>query len=255
MGLTVGDSARIGGKLSYTSPAPSTVADSAAGGGVVHTTRAVQETAGESAEEAAAAAAVAAAPTNRAWDWFTGLAKQFFSLAIIGLLLAWLTPRLLGNAHGVLAAQPAPSAGWGCLTMILAVVGVLMVGVAMILGLIVVGGVDLDPLVGPVLSASFLGFALLTAGTVLLGWIGRVVVSLWLGRWLLARLAPAQAENRYVTVVVGALVFAVLASLPYVGGILSLAGVALGLGALVMYAWPIVNGYFRPAPEPAAASF
>ncbi len=253
MGLTLGDGARVGGALRYTSPAASTVREDAVSGGVSFTEAATQPA--TSAPEAEAAPPPPP-PTaaDRALDWLGGMFKSFVSLAIIGLFLAWLTPRLLGSAHGILAAQPAPSAGWGCLTLIAAAAGVLMLLVAMVLGLIIVGTINLDPLVGPILSASFLGFALLTFGTILLGWIGRVVVSIWVGRWLLGRLAPAQGENRYVVVLVGALVFAILTALPYIGGILDLVGMALGLGALVTYAWPLVRSGLMPAAAPAAAA-
>ncbi len=251
MGLTVGDGARIGGELRYTSPEASTIREGAVAGGVAYTQTAAPAATAETEPEEAPPPPPTAA--DRALAWLGDVFKSFLSLAIIGLVLAWLTPRLLGSAHGVLAAQPAPSAGWGCLTLVAAAAGVLMLLVAMVLGLIIVGTINLDPLVGPILSASFLGFALLTFGTVLLGWVGRVVVSLWIGRWLLSRLAPTQADNRYVMVLTGALVFAILTGLPYIGGVLDLVGMALGLGALVTYVWPAIKAAVMPSPATAAA--
>ncbi len=239
-GLTIGPDAEIAGSVSYTSPAASEVAESAAGGGVTFTQQAAPE--GES--EAASAAAPATA-TSQAAGWLINCLKWYLSLAIVGLLLAWLAPRLLGSTGQVLSDKTLPSAGVGCGTILIALAGLVALGIATIFGLLFVGAIHLGPLVKPLLSASFLTFALLTAGLLLLAWIGRIAVSYWIGRLILGKLVPARAGNRYLCLLVGLLVYVPLVNLPWIGGLLDFVGILLGLGAVMMVLAGLLQSSYR----------
>jgi len=248
MGLTVGPSAAIGGKLTYTGPEASAVSDRAARGGVTFEPKADS---GAGAEEAARPRTAA----DRALGWLGDYFKWFISLALFGLALAWLAPRVLAAAGESLGERTLPSAGVGCLTVIAAVAGVLALCVATLLALLFVNAIKLGPLTTPLLSASFLTFALLTAGLTLLAWIGRIAVACSVGWLILSRAAPSYAGNRYATILVGLLIYVLATSLPNIGGLnigalLDFIGILFGLGALVMQAW----AWLRPGMAAALPS-
>lgn len=243
-GLTIGPDAQIGGTLTYTSPEPSSVSQDAAAGGVAYTQQAV-------ATDDAEAAAAPETSTDKALGWIATFLKWYISLALFGLILAWVAPRFFGRTGQVLDQQLAPSAGVGCGTILLALAGLVTLAIATIFGLIFVSAIQLGPLVKPLLSASFLTFAVLTAGTLLLAWVGRIAVAYWIGRLILARLAPARAENRYVCLLVGLLIWVPLISLPWIGGLIDFVGVVLGLGALMIQLWAALRPWFTGAPAEA----
>jgi cytoskeletal protein CcmA (bactofilin family) len=227
-GLEVGPEAQIGGDLKVVSPEAVTVPSAAVGGEVQSEVRAVEA---RDAEPAAA--------QSPAMAWLVASVKDLVALLVIGLLLLWLTPRVLGGVGEVLSSRALPSAGWGCLSLIAAVVGLIALAVATVFALIVVGLLHIGPLVGPILSASVVIGVLLTFGMVLVSWLARVAVALWIGRLLLAR--AGRTEQRVLGLLIGAVIYAVLMNLPVAGWLLDLVGVVLGLGALVLFLrrlWP-----------------
>lgn len=96
-------------------------------------------------------------------------------------------------------------------------------------GLLVLVGV---PFVLVLLLLTIVGIPLSLVGFVvfgLLAWVGAVVGRIAVGEWL-TRLADV--ENRWLSLVVGLLVVAVLVRVPIVGGVFELVVFLLGLGAL-----------------------
>jgi len=77
------------------------------------------------------------------------------------------------------------------------------------------------------------------AGYFVLLLLGYVVCGVALGHWLLARLRAAAAGSsiwRIGAAVLGVLIVALLARIPFVGGLVVLAALLLGLGALILTA-------------------
>jgi len=251
MGLTVGSQARIDGRLSYASPDPSNLPPDIAGRAEFR-----QQAGGAEAAEAPAVPVAPPSASRRFASWTVDFLKWFLSLAALGLVLAWLAPRLLGTAGLNLTDRALPSAGSGCLTMMLSVAGVIFIFLALIFGATFVSSIQLGHLAWPLFSASMLGFALLTFGVSLLAWIGRVVLGLWIGQWLLVRLAPAQADGpygRYLAVLLGLFVYALVTSLPWIGDLAGFVGVLFGLGALVLLGWTALSDLRRASPPPTVA--
>lgn len=246
-GLNLGDEAQIGGQLTYHSPEhASGLRESAAQGGVVYT-------APERPVESTEAAELPPTPAQRGLDFLGSWLQNYLALLIFGLVVALVAPRLAGQARQNLDARKLPSTGVGCLTLILAAAGVVALVFAMILGILFVSAIKLGNLVAPILSASLLGFSILTFGTYLLTWVAAVLVGWWLGRWILRRVAPERADNRYLAMGIGLLIYALLMSLPIVGGLLGFLGVLLGLGAMVLLLSPYFLG-MRMAPAEAEAA-
>lgn len=244
-GLTVVEGARIGGDLSYRAPEEAALPSGVVGGatdfeqivGAVDTNVAKEP-------DTPAASVVA---------WLLGFLRKLISLSIVGLVLAWLAPRLLMAAQTEAWSKPLPSASVGLLTLILTVIGLVTLTLGTIFSLIFLGAIHIPDLLLPLLSASGLIFTLLTAGMLLLTWTARVVIGVLIGRFLLEREGPA---NRYAVLLAGLFVFALLASLPWIGGLLDLAAMLVGLGAIAMWFWresvaPRLPG--QPGPAPLAA--
>ena len=225
-GLTLVDGARIGGNLSYRAP-EAAVLPGGIVGGETDFEQVVSSVDAESKSEPEGPAAGFVA-------WLLGFLRKLIALSIFGLVLAWLAPRLLAAAQTEAWSNPLPSAGFGLLTLILAGTGLVTLLLGTLFALVFLGAVHVPDLVPPLLSASGLGFALLTAGLLLLTWAARVAIGVLIGRLLLEREGPA---NRYAVLLVGLLVFALLASLPWIGRWMDLAATLVGLGAIATWLW------------------
>lgn len=250
-GLHTGSAAKVGGDLTYVAPVDAAV-PAASVAGTVKFTEAVDREAGEEA---------AKAPRSPLAGLLGDALKHFLALLVIGVLFLWLGPRLAAASGEVLDNRPLQGAGWGLLTIVGVIVGILALCVATIFALIIVGILHIGTLVMPVLSLAIVLFSLLTFGFFgLVFWMARVVTALWLGRWLLARFAPNWAANNWVVLAIGALIYTMLTNIPVVAGLLSLIGLLLGLGALHLAGhaiWrhkPVAGPYTPPLePTPPAA--
>ena len=62
-----------------------------------------------------------------------------------------------------------------------------------------------------------------------------VIVSVLVGKLILAKINPELAEHKVWPLVVGVVLFAILAAIPFLGGLFSFVMALLGLGALWLY--------------------
>lgn len=145
-------------------------------------------------------------------SWMVALYAFFLNLVLGAILLAAF-PRFSEAVADRVTADPIPSALVG--------LGVL-VGIPVLLVLLLVTIVGI-----PLSLAGMVAFALLI-------WVAVVYGRFAVGAWLLSL---ADAENRWLSLVVGLLLGAVLSLIPYVGGLVNAVIFLLGLGAmsLVLY--------------------
>lgn len=142
-------------------------------------------------------------------------ARSFFGLFALGLLIALLAPRLTARAPAVLREQPWKSLGLGVVAF---VVTPLIAGLLFLVGLAVGGwwlGLFLLALYALALLSSF------------------PVVGLLVGRWFLARFGK-QGSPAVLALLVGVLLLTLARRVPIVGGLIALATMCFGLGALVL---------------------
>ncbi len=241
-GLTVGDEATVGGRFKVVSPSKISVPDRVAESVEVVEREVSEEAAEEKVEE-----------PEQPWivRWLISAIKHYIALAIIGLILLWLIPKLMAAAAAIIDTELPLSAGWGCLTLLAALVAALVLGIATILLAIVFGLLRIDPLMGPLFSTAILLGTAITFGLYLLTWAAKVVASAWIGRLIIRNPAPGSAMEKYGPLLVGLVVFVVLANLPQVGFLFSWIGVILGLGAIALATrphWPVSR---TPAEAPA----
>lgn len=234
-GLSVNDSAHIGGRLSYVSPAEVEVPDVAVGG--------VQW------KQQSAAAEPEAAEATRLSRGVDQL-RRFATLLIFGLVLLWRAPAWVSGRGNQLRAEPLKSLGRGVAGLAglpVAAFAVLLVTVvlAIFAGTLSLGGlVALFLLVGlAVLIVLLVGFVI--AG----GFTAQVLVSTAAGRAALRRARPGHASGRWLPLILGLSIYALVTGVSYVGPVIALLVAALGLGSIgqwlfsvLRHGWEVGNG-------------
>lgn len=221
-GLTLADSARIGGDLSYTSAIEAYVAS----GSETLGTSKHRLTAGEAEE----------APGTRAK--LLQQLRRLVTLFVVGLMLAWLAPGWLPDLAATVRRRPLQSLGWGLGAVIalpvamLALFGIVLL-VALLFGLLTLSG-----LAALVVVTGLFGEGVLTAVLWLgISFVAPLVIGLLVGRLVLERAAPDRAGGRIVPLLVGLVLLAALGAVPYLGRVVGFAVALLGLGALIQQLW------------------
>lgn len=150
-------------------------------------------------------------------NWFgvvTRLALWFaVSLAalVLGLLLAWLTPRLVGATLTASRTATGAVIGWGLAAL--------------------VGG----PVVAMILMVTLVGIPL---GLYLLAALGVVsILGYTASAWILGRLMVRESRSPVLAFLAGLVVLRVLALVPFLGGLVWFAAALFGTGALAVAAW------------------
>lgn len=218
-GLTLGEKAKIAGKLIYTS---ATKADMAPGarvaGGVVRKKPVVKP--GEEDEKATPA------------SWALDQLRRLAALLLIGLPLVWLVPGWLTDLGDRIKAKPAPSLGWGLVAFLVFIAAVLCVAFVTIVGAVLFGAATIGGVVGAFLSAGFVAEVLLVVGfAMFVAFAAPMTVSLMGGRWTLERAGSGKASERVVPLLAGILILWIITAIPVIGALASLAVTLLGLGA------------------------
>ena len=157
-----------------------------------------------------------------------------FALAAIAaaLLLAGIAARQVREAEAFISRQPGTT---------------FVVGLAATFAPIFVIGFLFVTVVGAPLALGML-FGLWP----LAAFVGYLVAAIWVGDWLLRRLAarPVEREHPYLAAVIGVLILQVLAVWPFLTAIASL----YGMGAVVRLAWNAIRGGGEQRPSVAVAA-
>lgn len=224
-GLTLEDTARLEGDLSYRAGAEASVASGA-------------EVAGQTRfEQIAAPQDPDPGPAGPVALLLEGL-RRFVTLLVAGLLVLWLLPRLMAGAATALRTRPWPSLGWGVLAVAGAVVALFVVLVVTVLLALGFGVLTLGGLAAAVLGAGLaldvvLGLALVLG----VGLLAPVVVSFTAGGGLLRDPVPARFGRRVLALALGLLAYVVLRAVPFLGAVVGPVVALFGLGAVVVWAW------------------
>jgi hypothetical protein len=113
---------------------------------------------------------------------------------------------------------------------------ILIILAAMIIGGMLFKALTLGGLMATtILFGIFTIFALVSFFVLAVAFITKIAVA-WLGgKLLLDKFNPALAEKKFVPLIVGVVILAILMAIPYVGWIFSLLAVLAGLGAIWMW--------------------
>src|SRR5262249_35969110 len=158
--------------------------------------------------------------------------RRFLGLLVVGLLLLWLAPAWTRRLADIVEARPLPSLGWGVVSLIGFVVAALVIFIVTIILVFLLAIVTLGDLAGLAAVVGRVGaVALVTAFVVFCGYIVQAAMSYLGGRWILTRLQPERAPNRFLALLLGLVLFVLLTAIPVLGGLIGLLVTLLGLGA------------------------
>lgn len=149
----------------------------------------------------------------------------------VGLLLKFL-PSWIQSLAAIASSKPLPSLGWGIVTVLL--VGIIAIAIALVtFVLTALSAVTFPILIIPIMGLGTLAnLALFVSFFLFATFVPQIIVSLLSGYWLMQKLQPNTSSRHFVSLVVGLLVFVILTAMPILGGLLHLATIFLGLGAL-----------------------
>lgn len=232
-GLTIADSAKIGGNLEYSStidlPIPSDVIDG-------KVTRVEPQIDAEHL-------VVQPTPSQEVGAWALNMLRLAVTLILLGLFLGWLFPKFMKSLPEFVQAKPWASLGWGAVAFAVFFFAMLVVVLAMILGGMVFGAFTLGGLAGTIvwvgivtLFASFVGFVIVTS------YLTKIVVGDMLGKWLLNRINPG-TDHKFWPMILGVLVLVLSIGLlrfpllptGFFGWLANFAVILCGLGALWLW--------------------
>lgn len=225
-GLTIAESAKIKGNLTYTQRADIKIPASVVDGKVTRNEPVVDEN------------TIKAPPTaaERAANWTFDLFRKIATLAIFGLLLVWLAPAFLKGLTEKLQTQPVPSLGWGVVAYAAFFFALLLIVVVTIIGGVLFGVLSLGGVTATIIWVSLLAIFALIIGFVLFTSFGAQILVAWLGgKWILGRFNPALAEHKVWPLLLGVVIVGLLVSLPLVGWIAGFLIMFFGLGALWLW--------------------
>ena len=242
-GLRVGDEAEIGGDLSYTSSVEQPPQGGAIEGDVIYATP---------APEVMPAQPVRPRLAFRLGQGFSRRLGEFVALLIVGGLLVRFWPEAVRRVTAKVQERPLPSAGWGCLVMLIALVGAPLVAIAIFIVALVGGVITFGQLFSTILGlgGATLGLAV-TIFLFVLALVTKAIVAYFAGRSILTRIAPQTQTGRWAnlwSLVAGALIYEVLRSIPGLGWLLAVAVTLVGLGAIYI----VAREWLRP-PTPLMA--
>ena len=188
------------------------------------------------------AAAQAAINTDRLKDILLNWLRSYLTLLIFALLVIWLAPRYLEQTAEKVRTATLASAGWGLMVVVVGYIGLIVIFIVLAALAIFLMSLTLWTL-GIITLSLDVGFTSL-AGVVfavLVNSISKIIVAFLTGYLILYRRGPESGTNRsrqlIYAVLLGLLIFTVLAAIPILGWVVSCLATLLGMGAL----WMIVR--------------
>jgi hypothetical protein len=238
-GLTLTDSARVGGDLSYTSSEEGRIADGAQVAGDV------------SRDDVPAAAQQEQSPNPVAAAVFDHL-RRLITLLLVGALALWILPGWTRSMADRVRERPLQSLGWGALgsaAVVAAVFAGLLAAVllAVVFGLLTLSGVAFWTVVLWALGS----VALVAAYLISAAYLAPVVVALAGGRLLLRAGQTDRRIGAMLALAAGLLLYVVLRSIPIVDTLTGLIVVLLGVGAISGWLWTALRPTKPVAEEPS----
>jgi len=166
--------------------------------------------------------------------WLAVQGRLLVSYLVVGLLALWQAPGLLGKWSGEAGKRPWPAAGSGLVAYIVGFVGAFI-----ILLVLIAVGVALAAATFWGLAWTWWGISLSGLGLafwifiLFVSYLSKVIVAYRFGGWFLGRFWQ-RAQRRVWALLLGLVLFVLLAAIPYAGWALSMVVTFIGLGAVVL---------------------
>jgi cytoskeletal protein CcmA (bactofilin family) len=182
-------------------------------------------------------------------DWGMDLLRNLAALLLVGLMIIWLFPKILTNSSERLRAAPWPSVGWG---VVVYLVGWFLFGLlfTLILALTIffftVSFVNVGFVVGGV-SLAGLGLAF-TLFCISIFYVSKIVCAFLFGRLIFGLVSKRAAAGKIFPLLFGVMLYALIASVPYLGYVVATVVTFFGLGALWLAMRPLKQPSVVEAP-------
>lgn len=179
--------------------------------------------------------------TERLGEWGTALLKNLVAFLVLGLLGIWLVPAPLNWAAEDIRKKPGLSALTGLLFLVIGWFVALVVLLLVVMLALFFYSLSLPNLGFLVGSMGLLGVGL---AAVMLWfssvYLSKVIVALWVGRLILQRFAPKYAQGNLWPLLLGVVLYVLIASIPYLGWVVATLATFFGLGGL----WAVLSPFF-----------
>ncbi len=252
-GFTVSDSASIAGDLVYQAPKAASLPAGSVAGEVEFTQQVPQVKTPEVKEEVRVVPGITVETVIRSIiHWGRALFSTFMSLLIVGLLLAWLYPRMLTGSGATLRTRPWQSLGVGVLTgivfwLVMPVFSFVLFAIVILLGMFSIGGLFVPALLLMILILLAISLAFLLAGS----FFSKLIICQVIGQLILGAFKSPAANHRFFPWLLGLVIFVILRSIPFIGWIVNILAVLFGLGAFVLWLFNLRKSGAQPLAEPA----
>ena len=222
-GLTISKDAKIKGNLEYTQTKDINIPANAVGGKITRKEPVVDPH----------EVVVKPTPAQAAMTWTFNLLRTIATLIIFGLLLGWLAPASMKTLVEKVQTKPVASLGWGVVAFAAFFFTIFVIIVVMVIGGLLFGALTLNGISGTIIWIGILTLFVLVLGFLLAAFFLTKIVVAWLGgKLILSRVNPPMAEHKFVPLILGVIILAVLMAIPYIGWVFGLFTVLAGLGAL-----------------------
>jgi len=168
-------------------------------------------------------------------DWLQWIVEEFITLLVFGLLGIWLFSSFLKRSGQKIESKPLKSTGIGLLGL---VISVALIGVVILVALLILmlgiglGALSFWDLAWAVWGVGFSSLGLAFWLSLLFVSYGtKVIVTFLVGTLILARLAPKANHYKILPLLLGLVIYVLLAWLPYFGWVIAVLVNAVGLGA------------------------
>jgi cytoskeletal protein CcmA (bactofilin family) len=222
-GFNVGEDAKIAGDLEYTQSADVKIPSGVVAGKVTRKEPVVDpET-----------VVVPPTPAEKALTWTLDLLRTIVTWIAFGLLLGWLLPLFMKALMDKVQSQPAASLGWGLISYAAFFFALFILLTVIIVGGILFGALTLGSMSGTIVWVGILALFALVVGFVLVtAFLTKIVVAWLSGKLILSRIKPELADHKFLPLILGVVIVAVLVALPFIGWLFGLLITIIGLGAL-----------------------
>ncbi len=173
--------------------------------------------------------------SEKVMDWLQWVVEEFITLLVFGLLGIWLFSSFLKRSAEKIETKPLHSTGIGLLGL---VISVALIGVVILVALLILmlgiglGALNFWDLAWAVWGVGFTSLGLAFWLSLLFVSYGtKVIVAFLVGSLILKRLAPNSLQYKILPLLLGLLIYVLLAWLPYFGWVIAVLVNAIGLGA------------------------
>jgi hypothetical protein len=174
-----------------------------------------------------------AVDTERLLAWLLRLGLDFVTFAVLGLLTVLLAPSMLSRGAYRIRTSPWAALGWGLAVFATGIVTLIIASAVVVAISMLFWALSLGALGTVTFTVGIFSVLLAAAFYVLLVlFCSKLVAGYFIGRVILTAITPRAAEIKILAMLLGVLVYLLLAAIPYLGWLVSAGATFVGLGAI-----------------------